>query len=554
MSVASAGEAVVSRLETLFRRETDVLWLGFGLAAGVLVYLTYVRTHAYPAYGGGLFLEIAQQIRLHGYGLPKTIPHYTEGGVPAAYPPLMFYVAAVIRELTAVPRITYSLYVPGLLVLAYLVPYYFLAKDLLGTPRRAGFATALFAVTPAALQWHISAGGIARAAALLFAITGAYTGLRLFRSGDRKWLVPSTILFGLVVLTHPVYTLFFGLTYLLLFARYSRTPHGLLHGAVVAGGGIVLAAPWWLQVVSLHGLDVFTAAAGTHSGVGGHASPGAAGFIASLDPNLEWGFYGLAYLGGGYALLRRRWFLPAWLAASAYVIGKPRFQFVAGSMLSAMFIAEAVLPAVRRRFTESPSLGRSWTARLAPVAVAALVVVSAAGIGVAYAAGELNTHSGSRTQPAFLDDADREAMAWTQANTDPDATFVVLGDAAEWFPLFADRTMLVGPWGVEWTTPKAYRSQLQLFKSISDCDTASCLTWELAVSGKDPDYVVVPKGEYTVRGIEYHQSDRMRSSLLQSNRYEIVHENEGVIVVAVDQSAGGAAVTRLDPGPPRPGG
>lgn len=525
-------EYVEERFRTTDRSffgDDDVRWLAVALLAGVVVYATYVLTHQYPAYGAGLYLQIAERISANGYTLPARIPKYTREGVPFAYPPLMFYVTAVVRDLTGVGPVTYARYVPGMLVLAYLVPYYFMARRLLASPRLAGYASVLFAATPAVLQWHLSAGGLVRAMAMLLVLTGTYAGIRLFRARDVRWLPPAVLAFGLTVLTHPVYTVFFGLTYVLLFLRFDRTPRGLAVGTAVATGGLVLAAPWWIQVVHHHGVDVFLAAAGTHSGLGGGPGRVATAFLSS--PRIENVFYLGAYPGILYALYRREWFLPAWLAVPAYVINKPRFQFVAGSLLTAVLVGQAVLP----RLEHTAVLADRR--QLLNVVVAAVVVFGAMGVGTAFAAGALNTHDGSSTMPAFIDDEDRAAMTWTARNTTESSTFVVLGDAAEWFPVFAERTILVGPWGVEWTTPGRYRFQLELYRSVSDCGDAACLSHRLRRARLSPDYVYVPKDHYTVRGIDHAQSRRMRSSLIASDRYEVVYENEGAMLVRVTTGA-----------------
>lgn len=540
----------------------DARWLGLAVLVGAVVVFAYLLSHDYPAYGGGLFVQIADQIRANGYALPRRIPGYTRGGVPFAYPALPFYVAAAVRDLTGVDAVTYTRLVPGTLVLACLVPYYFLARDLLESERLAGAATALFAVTPAALQWHLSAGGMVRSMALLFCLAGTYAGLRLFRAGDRRWVVPAAVGFGLTVLTHPTYTVFYGLTFVLLWAGFDRSIGGLLAGAAVAAGGVALAAPWWLQVVQYHGFGIFAAAAGTHSGLGGDGSRVVSEFVYPLAPNLEMVFYLGAYPGAAYALSKREWFLPAWLAVPGYVIGKPRFQFVAGSLLTVLLVHRVVLPRVERlgdraldrgrasksdggapesdgRFSESDggvSQSDGGTTPTGPglgAVAAAVLLLSATGVGTAFAAGALDTHGGSATQPAFVDDADLAAMAWAQRTTDPGATFVVLGDAAEWFPVFGDRTIVVGPWGVEWTSPQRYAFQLSFYKSVSRCGSASCLSEHLDRGGFDPTYVYVPKGHYTVRGFEAETDPGMRASMVASERYELAYENEGVMVFRV---------------------
>ncbi len=531
----------------------DRFWLTLAVATGLLVHLVYLRAHAYPAYGAGLYLAIAETIAAHGYALPATVDGYTAGGVPLAYPPFAFYLAAAARDVTGLGAFAYSRLVPGLLVTAALVPYYYVARELLAAPRRAGVATLLFAGTPAVLQWHLSAGGIVRTVGLLVALVACYAGVRLFRDGGRRWLVAATALFGLAVLTHPVYAAFVAASYLVFFAGLSRTPRGLARGAVVAAGGLALAAPWWLQVAATHGPGVFTAAAGTHGGLGGGPARLLTEFVYPVDFDAGAPAFLAAYAGAGYALWRRRVLLPAWLVAAGFVVGKPRFLFVAGSMLTAVLLFEVGVPFVRRHTS------RRIRPRAADLAAVALVVLAAVGTGTAFAAGAVDTHDGHRSQPAFVDWADHEAMTWVGTQTPPSTRFVVLGDAAEWFPLAADRTILVGPWGVEWTTPDRYQRQLDRYTALSDCDRASCITAHLRALDVAPEYVYVPKATYTVRGVPHRQSAVMGRSLARSDRYRVVYENAGVLVARVtpvrsrchpDASAGACRSTRTSSGRP----
>jgi len=152
------------------------------LAAASLVYVAYLVAHPYPAYGAGLFLETAAQIAAYGYGLPPRIPGYTAGGIPFAYPPLAFYVLAVLVDGVGVDPIAVARFLPGLLVIACLLPYYGIASELTASSRVATLATLLFATAPAVLKWHVSAGGVVRALAFLFALASVYAGVRLFKT------------------------------------------------------------------------------------------------------------------------------------------------------------------------------------------------------------------------------------------------------------------------------------------------------------------------------------------------------------------------------------
>ncbi|SFK88880.1 Dolichyl-phosphate-mannose-protein mannosyltransferase [Halogranum rubrum] len=501
------------------------VWPALVPCVSVVVVLSYLLTHPYPAYGAGLYLQIAEEIIAHGYGLPETIPLYTETGIPFAYPPLMFGVAAVLLDLGLDP-ITISLGVPVLFTAVHPIVFYFIARELLPSRRQAAVAAMLLAVTPDTLQWHLSAGGLVRAPAFFLALLGIYTALRVHRRGELKLVAVGTILFALTVLTHPVYTVFFGMSWLLVYLFFDRTVVGLVAGAIVAGGGVVIASPWWLQVVQLHGPGIFFAAAGTHSGLGGGLGRLLDSFVY-IDADIVLPFYLLSFAGAAWFIKTRRLFLPTWLIASGYVIGKDRFMFVAGSMMAAALVVELVVPWLRRHV----SLPHS---RRAGTIVTLTVVLLAASVGVAFAGGMLDSaHDHSSTQPPFMDSADEKAMNWVAANTEPGTQFVVLGDAAEWFPLFTDRGILIGPWGVEWTTPAQYNHQIELYNDISECGDADCVTQTLATNDVSPDYLYVPKGEYTIRGVEYTADGSLRRSLIDTRGYEPVYENDGAIVFRV---------------------
>lgn len=518
-----------ARLLTHSRR--PAVWLTIAVVATAVVWTAYVLTHGHPAYEGGLYLQTVEEIRRHGYRLPGRIPYYTAGGIPFAYPPFAFYALAALVDLTGVDPVWLMRVLPGLLVVAYLLPYYAIAEELLATPRRAGFATLVFGVAPPVLQWHLSSGGVVRGLATLLTLTGVYTGLRLFRTGGRTWLAASTLLWALVVLTHPVYTVFFGWTYLLLYAATDRSLAGLLRGATVAGGGLVIAAPWWVLVASRHGFGVFVAALDSRSSLGGTAYRIYSQFLwPVVDVDAVTAFYVLAFAGTVYAVYRRRFFLPVWLVSASYLIGKQRFTFVAGAMLAALFVFDVVVPAAARA---GAAVDRE---RLVAVGAIVVLVVGSTGVGAAYAGSGLQTaHESSDTMPETVDPADREAMEWAQTHTRPSADFLVLGDTAEWFPYYSERTILVSPWGTEWTDH--FREEVQRYLSMSTCEDLACLEAKMQAAHGTPDYVYVSANEYTVRGQEYSAQHALILDMVRSSDYDLQYANRGVLVFEVESTA-----------------
>ncbi len=489
----------------------DLPWLGAALLAGLAVAVLYVALNEYPAYGAGLYTATADEIRAAGYGLPRTIPGYTAEGVPFAYPPLAFYGLAVLRDLGAGTFAT-ARFLPPLITLAAVVPAYLLGRDLLGGRLRGAAAAVLVVVDPQVLEWHVSAGGLVRAPAFLFALAGSYAALRIFRERDATWVPVGLVLFALVLLTHPTYALFVVVTYLVFWAGYDRSVRGLLHGAAVGFGGVALAAPWWLSVAARHGFDVFTAAAGTHGGVGG-------GLLAILTGMSPWTL--LFLLAGAIAVVGGWRVLGAWLVAAEVLFQQPRFAYTVG----AFAVVAAAVTAADAYAERRPAFGE----RRRGVAMAALLVLATSGVGVV----TYEFTASDDTTPAFVDDADVEAMTWAEHETPADATFVVLGDAAEWFPATTDRTILVGPWGMEWRDPATYERHLGAYVNASACQSARCVErWTDAADAR-PDYLYVPKGSYTVRGHGRVSFGTLERSLALRERYELAYENSGVAVYRI---------------------
>ncbi|QLG29263.1 glycosyltransferase family 39 protein [Halorarum halophilum] len=487
----------------------DAPWVGGVLAVGLAVAATYVLTNPYPAFGAGLYTVIADGIRASGYGLPAGVSGYTTEPVPVAYPPLGFYVLAVLRDL-GVGTFAAARFLPPLVTAAALVPAYLLGRDLLDGRAQGCAAALLLGVNPQVLQWHISAGGVVRAPAFLFALSSSYAALRLFRDRDSTWLPAAVVLFALTVLTHPTYTLFAVLTAVLFWIGFDRTLSGLLRGTAMGLGGAAVTAPWWVTVATIHGPTVFAAAAGTHGGVGG-------GLFSGVS---IWTFVPLT--AAVILALAGRRVLPAWVVVAEIAFAQPRFVYTVGS-----FAVVGVAVELARRFPrivpDRPGARR--------VLVAAILVTGAiAGVGQL---GYSFASTTDRTTPAFVDDDDVAAMEWAAAETEPDSTFVVLGDAAEWFPAVADRTILVAPWGSEWRTPETYARHLGAFKNASACGTAGCLDASLAPVDPDPDYLYVPRGGYTVRGFRYVQFGTLERSLELTGRYERVYANDGVVIYRV---------------------
>ncbi len=526
-------------------------WLVPPLLASIIVFVAYLLTHPYPAEGGGLYLAMADAVRAHGYRLPARIPQYTPNGIPFGYPPLMFYIVAFLRDVFGVGPLTVTRYLPGIITVLTVVPVYFLGREVFGENadknRRAGFAALVVAVSPAVFKWHLSAGGIVRAPAFLFTVTGLYVGIRLFREKRLLWAGSGAVLFGLTCLTHPSYPVFFGTSYLVFFLVFDRSLAGLGRGALVAAGGLLLALPWWWGVVSVHGVDIFTRTAGSRLGIGRGLFWFPSKFLYGRRTRFLPVWHVLTLVGVVSLTLRKRYFLPFWFAATVVVFPKPRFLMLVGALVVSALVFDW-LPTVAASWSGTDRRVSADGGQLPRVSLALLVLLSTYGVatGGLYAAnyGPIPARPLDRLQqdpmPSYIDGDDVTAMGWIRERTPPDATVLVAGDAAEWFPVFTKRTVLASPWGAEWLPPDQRERQVSLYRESSTCAAAKCIEKLLARNDVSPDYVYLTREgsrSWIAREtLTPAQWSGLLGRLNRSSGTTVVFRNRDVAVVKVDGS------------------
>ena len=516
----------------------EYVWLAPALFIAILTYCSYLATHQYPAFGGGLFLSMAELIAKHGYQFPQIVPQYTANGVPFAYPPLMFYCLAVLYGIFHVDLFTLTRYLPGVITIASLLPFYLFSKELFQSPQRAGMASFVLAATPVFVRWHFSAGGVVRAPAFLFSLAGLYTALRLCKTTSWRWISPTVLFFTLTALTHPEYTLFLSVSIIVFTSVYSRTIRGFTYSALIAICGFFLTAPWWGRIISIYSIDNIISASSTHGGLGGGINflsdliltPSYSSTTVSAQPHLYgivltslW--YAIPVVGIVYLIKSHRLFLPGWLLLVGILTGELRFIFTIGALVTTVFILDGVIPWITQQI--QPSLSRQH----ALTAVLLILAVLGGNIMTLYASSAVTDYGGSNSMPSFIDKQDYTAMQWTRQNVDQSSEFLVIGDAAEWFPYLANRTNVVGPWGVEWErSPVAYQWQYTAYQQLSTTRSITDLNQKIALTSTAPDYIYVPRGTYTVYGREYHQQRSLMTELYRSDEYRCVFQNRGVVI------------------------
>jgi hypothetical protein len=302
----------------------------------------------------------------------------------------------------------------------------------------------------------------------------------------------------------------------------------------IANGALtlVLTAPWWVTVMTTHGIAPFLAARAS------------GGTILSDLPSAHEGIlmavvhYALRITGEGHFPLililaiigavwsladRRTLILPVWWVTILVLDARAGFTYamVPVSMLAGLAVVHVVWPVVAPRMRDHWWLPRQ-------IALAGFTVLVGAAI-VAAASRRFNRAADTQILTA-LAPADRAAMQWVAQHTAPAARVLVLTDGpwqidktSEWFPVLAGRVSVATVQGTEWLQGAEFQHSITRQSRLRACanGAASCLD----SLSQDPTlaftYVYAPTGPST------RCCDVLRDSLKSDARYQTIYAGEG---------------------------
>lgn len=72
--------------------------------------------------------------------------------------------------------------------------------------------------------------------------------------------------------------------------------------------------------------------------------------------------------------------------------------------------------------------------------------------------------------------------------------------------------------------------QKALSRKLAACDDETCVSGTIEEHDLIPNYVYVPKGQLTKGAAAQMQDEAICESMVESDRYELVYENDGVMV------------------------
>lgn len=531
------------------------------IALGWLIRAVHVLSEDFPLNDGGLFYAMVRDLQQARYALPA-FTSYNGAGIPFGYPPLGFYVAGLLADITPLSLFDVFRFLPLTVNCLTIVAFFLLARSMVSSRAAVAVAVFAFALIPRTFIWLLMGGGVTRSLGFLFALLALQQAYLLYTRRQSRFVAPATLCAGLTILSHAETGWFLAFSIALFFLAYGRHRHGLLSSLVVAGGTIAITAPWWVTLLAYHGVEPLLAATRTggsifsDSGVRNYVLLSLARFVATSEPFFP--LLGtLALLGALACLASKRFLLPTWWAAIILLDARafPTFTTVPVAMLAGIGVAHVLLPVLDRLPAdksstpqadppldgdrEVPALAAGRPRRWAPVLVLAFFVCYAT-------IAALTTRPGLAGEGAFLvslSDDERAAMSWVARETPPSSRFLVIPDsswptakAAEWFPVLADRVSVATVQGSEWLPDDAFTRQVRAYDGAHECGYrgTTCLeSWSLETEITFTHVYVAKTGSGQCCWT-------LLTSLDEDPRYDLIYDGPGATIFA-RQSQGAVA-------------
>ena len=496
---------------------------------GFIVRAFSVLPADFPLNDGGLFYQMVTDVRSSWPFLPVTTT-YNNLDIPFAYPPLAFYVAAVLHDVAG--GIDVLRWLPLLFTTLTVPAFFLLARSVLRgsvTPIAATFA---FALMPRSFEWLVMGGGLTRSLGLLLAIVALWLTWRMLTEPIPSRALLAGLVGGLTVLAHPQATLFVLAAGVLMLLLRLRSRRQLAMVAIALVASAVIVAPWIAVVVAEHGLGPMLSAGQTQPGpIHGAFRLIQLDFAGSRVSNVV---AALAFAGILIAVSHGRWFLPAWFAAVLVLDARGGATYV--TVPAAMLAAQAFVSLVAAPIWKDPPSARrpSQYVRHHPasaflISIIVLVII-VDGLGSQFA---------PDWPAATLSATQREAMDWVGDEGPGDGDYLVVSgrpwpiDAtAEWFPVLAGARSVATVQGTEWVEPGRFDDAIEASDALRDCADrpSDCLDAWGQDWGVVFTHVYIPKGSVSGPLGDADCCVALRASLRDDDRYRVIHDDLGATV------------------------
>jgi hypothetical protein len=514
-------------MKSIRRNELATLIIFLAIILGAFVRFSTTSLAGFAINDGGMFAVMVEDLKTSGYALP-VFTSYNGLNIPYAYPPLGFYFGRIASDLSGLPPVEIMRWLPAFFASLSVIAFYLLASRLMKTRFHAALAALIFALMPRAMSWFVMGGGLTRSPGQFFMLLTLASVVRLYKENRRIDIFWAGLFGALAVLSHPEAAVYTAFSALFLWLMLGRTRRSFLNSIPVAALVLVLTAPWWVTVISRHGLTPILSAAQTGQKLLAifHLV-----FFSFSEEIYATPIAILGLIGLGLCITRRDYLLPLWLIFPFFVEGRSAAgpAAVPLAMLAASGFVDIVLAGLRSAKGEDAPLEQVTSIERGVLLYFFMYLLFS---------GYLFSWQISN---ATLYPPDREAMQWVSQNTPADASFLVLtgsrsvscDSVPEWFPALAQRQSVFTVQGTEWTLGKDFGDFVQKAGAVQACvsDSLNCVM-DLTKS-VNYDFIYVSKilRVDNCSPLSYPQTFPFFVEALRSNPgFEIVYETKEVAV------------------------
>ncbi len=509
------------------------------LLVGILVRFPYlISDDLFPLGDGGLFVAIINSIKANRYILPEFVV-YNRVEIPFAYPPFGFYLAIFVSRSFGLPTLFMLRLLPIVFNLLTIVVFVLLAIEILKDRKSVLAASVIFPLIMQTYLWTIKGGGISRSPGFFFTALSVYLICLYQRRENRCFLAAALVSLSAAVLSHPEWAVvaLASIGVLFLPGRHRDWKRRILLLLSLYVGTAVLTAPWWVTVLARFGLSPFLMASQVaRLDLSRLLTNFVTGKMLSVDIIfLQDYFISLfALIGMGISFYKRNFLLPVWLTVVYFVAPKnsPISGLIPLALLFAVglhFVNDLLLSGLRflkDRRGVFGLLSRSLLAVFSFLPPGGLYLVVVIWTGTASLI--------DRPVLRPINQSDRAAMQFIAKNTSPDARFVVMtpsdwfeADAAEWFPLLADRQSLTTPQGLEWVSASEFVRVGRIAGELSSLVRSAARGND---SGEIVRYVETHFEEFEYVVVFANDLDGTFGGFLETGRFELIYLKNNVLI------------------------
>jgi hypothetical protein len=475
-----------------------------------------------PLNGGGLYYQFSINILEQGMSYPWTIDYYTANGLPFAYPPLMFFLSAILSKYT--PLSLYQLHIisPPIISALAIFPTYFLFSQI-ESEKVSIIAAAITAVSPFIILPTVAGEGFIEATAILLVPLAGAIILICYNKENLLYAIIAGFISGVTILATPGGALGLAILGLLISIRELISTNidkiVIIKTACIAILTLAVSSIWWGTVIHRYGLSTLLNGLSSKTDLLISLQQ-IAGF--SIFSQESFVFYGFAFIGLLICYLTDRYFLLSWIILYRLMGEINYLVVIPGALISAIVLVEFIWPSIKTLFkNEEAVLSASKLNYISVVLIVVLLIHSGG-------------HALSAVSSDYTGDQDARAndMSVIRSSQDlpPDAKIAVIDPVRSWWlmdwaPAISKHTVVNTPYGSEWTGEIDKLQQLSTdLNNIRDYQ-------DLRGIMLDEEY---PSFNYI-----YIDRDRIGEWIFQelskSEKITVVYENEGAAILRISK-------------------